>query len=420
MNIIVHPSSIKGQVHIPSSKSYMQRVLVASLLAEGTSVIKNPGKSEDEMNLLRVIGSLGAESQDQNNILHIKGGFRPAISNLDIGESGLGIRLIIPVTALSDNTITITGKGSLTKRPMGIIEKALSEAGAECNTKEGYLPVRVKGPLRGGKIHLDGSISSQFLSGLLFALPLAEKNSIIEVKGLKSKPYVDMTLEVLEQFGITIINHNYEVFEIPGKQQYKPAEIEIEGDWSNAAFFFTGAAIRGKLEISGLNPDSRQGDRKVLEAIEACGASMNYKNGTYSIKNPSRLQPFSFDATDSPDLFPPLSVLAACCNGTSTIRGLHRLQYKESNRAEAIMKELAKVNIKALPDNQDKLKIKGGKPSGGSFYSHHDHRMAMAGAIMALAAREPIEIINAEAVGKSFPTFFETIKKLNVKLEYQS
>ncbi|MCF8335671.1 MAG: 3-phosphoshikimate 1-carboxyvinyltransferase [Bacteroidales bacterium] len=416
MQVIVSPSYLKGKVRIPSSKSYMQRVLVASLLAEGTSTIKNPGKSEDELNMLRVIELLGVQSEEQDTGLSIRGGFNPSVPWLNIGESGLGIRLIIPVIALSNKGITIEGQGSLKKRPMDTIEQVLSEAGVECKTSGGFLPVRVKGPLKGGNIKLDGSVSSQFLSGLLFALPLAENDSRVEVKHLKSKPYVDMTLEVLQKFGIQVLNHNYEIFEISGNQQYRSTEIEIEGDWSNAAFFFTGAAIRGNLQISGLNPDSMQGDKKILEVIKACGVKVGWEKGSYTLHNPDELEPFEFDATDTPDLFPPLGVLAANCKGTSRIKGVHRLRYKESNRAEAIMQELSNMDIESSVEDDDMMHIKGNKPRGGAFDSHNDHRMAMAGAMIALASENPVEISNAQAVGKSFPTFFDTLRKLNVEI----
>lgn len=419
MQVIVTPSSIKGKVHVPSSKSYMQRVLVASLLAEGTTTIKNPGKSEDELNMLRVIELLGAQVMEQQKHLSIRGGFSPALSSLNIGESGLGIRLIIPVIALSEKEITIEGRGSLKKRPMGIIEQVLNKAGVECKTSGGFLPVQIKGPLKGSNIELDGSVSSQFLSGLLFALPLAENDSRVEVKNLKSKPYVDMTLDVLKKFGIQVVNHNYEVFEIPGNQQYRSTEIEIEGDWSNAAFFFTGAAIRGNLEICGLNPGSMQGDKKILEVLENCGVQLQFREGSYSLQQPDDLKPFEFDATDTPDLFPPLGVLAANCKGTSSIRGVHRLRYKESNRAEAIMQELSNMGIEAFVEDDDRMYIKGSKPHGGTWDSHNDHRMAMAGAMIALASANPVKITNAQAVGKSFPTFFDTLRKLNVEITIQ-
>jgi 3-phosphoshikimate 1-carboxyvinyltransferase len=396
----------------------MQRVLVAALLSRGTTIIGNPGKSQDEENMCRVIGLLGAQAETQPNGLSVRGGFHPVVDKMNIGESGLGIRLIIPVAALSDKPITIGGEGSLNNRPMGVIEKALQEAGAKCITTEGLLPVEIKGPLQGGTVQLDGSISSQFLSGLLFALPLAHNHSRILVKNLKSKPYIDMTLEVLKKFGINIENKNYEVFDIPGNQSYKANQIDIEGDWSNAAFFFTGAAIRGDLHISGLKPDSLQGDKKVLEAINACGANLKYKNGLYSIQSPTTLESFDFDATDTPDLFPPLSVLAAYCQGTSTIKGVHRLLYKESNRTEAIIKELTHMGINVYTQDDDKLCIQGGKLKGGAFHSHNDHRMAMAGAVTAMAAQNPVTITSAQAVGKSFPTFFDTLKSLNVRLEY--
>jgi len=280
------------------------------------------------------------------------------------------------------------------------------------------MPVNVRGPLQGGSLETDGSLSSQFLTGLLFALPLAGSDSFIRVKNLKSKSYIDMTLEVLQKHGIKIENKNYEAFSIPGNQTYKPAEYTIESDWSNAAFLFVAGAVNGNLEIQGLNPSSFQGDKKILEVLKTCGVKFDFDGLSYHIKKCTQLKAFSFDATDTPDLVPPLTVLAANCEGTSRIKGAKRLIHKESNRAKALMNEFLNMGIEIKMENEDTLLINGGCIKGGLFDSHNDHRIAMAGAVLGLNAQNPVRITNHRAVNKSFPAFFDVLNELNVRIGY--
>jgi 3-phosphoshikimate 1-carboxyvinyltransferase len=417
MNTTVYPSPIKGQVEVPPSKSHSQRVLLAAALSRGTSEIIHPGISEDESGMMEAVKNLGASIRLKSGHLFIEGGMQPVAGTLNMGESGLGIRLITPVAAMFQKEIRITGEGSLKKRPMDTFEKAIREAGGLCQTTNGYLPLTIKGPLTGGTVCLDTPISSQFLSGLLFALPLAENNSTIRVKNLKSTPYIDLSLDVLGRYGIEIGHRQYHTFEITGRQHYKPARLEIEKDWSNAAFFFVAGAIWGEITIGGLNPGSVQGDKKILEAVTACGAQAYEKDGTYRIAKKGALKAFQIDATHCPDLFPPLAVLASYCTGTSSIKGVHRLIHKESNRAGAIQKELNSMGVPVSLE-QDCMLITGRRPAGGKFHAHNDHRMAMAGAILGLGARSPVTITGSEAVRKSYPAFFNTLKELHAKLEH--
>ena len=416
MNTIVHPSPIKGQVEVPPSKSHTQRVLLAAALSPGTSEIIHPGLSEDESGMMEAVKSLGAKIRVASGHVFVEGGIEPVATTLNMGESGLGIRLITPVAAMFQKEIRITGEGSLRKRSMDPFEKAIREAGGICRTTKGYLPITVKGPLKGGSLHLDTPISSQFLSGLLFALPLAVNDSTILVKNLKSMPYVDLTMDVLTRYGIEIHHRQYHTFKITGGQHYKPTRLEIEKDWSNAAFFFVAGAIWGDLTIKGLNPGSVQGDKKILEALSSCGANVCEKEGSYHIVRKPPLKPFQIDATHCPDLFPPLAVLASYCTGTSSIKGVHRLIHKESNRAWAIQKELTHMGVPVSLE-ADCMRIKGKQPTGGTFHAHNDHRMAMAGAILALGAQSPVTITGSEAVGKSYPAFFNTLKNLHAKIE---
>ena len=416
MCITVHPSFITGKIKAPASKSLTQRALVACLLSKGTSTLYNPGESEDEKNVKRSTLSLGSEFQNKPEYINITGGLNLREKKINTGESGLGLRLIAPVAALFDQEIILEGEGSILKRPMHVMEKALIDLGATCETKQGYLPIKVKGPLKGGEIEMDGSLSSQFLSGLLFALPLAKNNSVIHVKDLQSKPYIDLTMDILQLHGIQVRNYNYQSFFIPGNQSYQPAEHFIESDWSNATFLFAAGAINGNIEISGLNPLSFQGDKNILKALDSCQANYKFNKNHYEIKSGSILKPFKVDATETPDLFPPLASIAAYCEGTSFITGAKRLIHKESNRAESLIREFSEMGIEIRLIDEDTLRITGGKPTGGTFNSHNDHRIAMAGAILALNADKPIKITNHRSVNKSYPGFFSDLEKLNVKI----
>ncbi|MFO8235383.1 MAG: 3-phosphoshikimate 1-carboxyvinyltransferase [Bacteroidales bacterium] len=417
MYLKVFPSFIEGNIQVPSSKSYTQRAFIASLLSNGSTEILNPGRSEDDNQMLSNIEKLGAEISLSNEKILIKGGLHLKQNQIHAGESGLGIRLITAVTALLDTEITITGTGTLQNRPMQVMEKALSQLGAHCQTNNGYLPIKVKGPIKGGTIETEGSLSSQFLSGLLFALPLAIKDSTVHINNLKSRPYIDMTLNILDTHGIKIINTNYQKFVIQGNQEYKPTKHLMEGDWSNGAFLLVAGAINGNLKVSGLNPSSLQGDKKVLEALRDSGVDINQTPDYFKVEKAEVLKAFEFNATETPDLFPPLACLAAYCKGTSHIKGVSRLKHKESNRTEALIKEFTKMGIHIQTSEHDTLQITGGRPRGGNFFSHNDHRIAMAGAILGLKSKEPIIIEGYRAVTKSYPGFFEDLNKLNVKIE---
>jgi len=417
MCLEIYPSFISGKIQVPPSKSYMQRALVAALLTEGYTKISNPGHSNDDKNVLHSIENLGAEISYSGNNLLIRGGLHLKQNNIHAGESGLGIRLLAPVAGLFNSNISITGEGSLLKRPMHVMEKSLNNLGASCSTNNNYLPVIVKGPIKGGEIELDGSLSSQFISGLLFTLPMVKNNSILNVKKLKSKPYIDLTLDILKSHGIKIKNNNYKTFYIKGNQQYKPAEHFMEGDWSNGAFLLVAGAINGQIEVNGLNPDSLQGDKRILEALKKAGAKVIMQNSSYKAEKTTYLKAFEFDANETPDLFPPLACLAANCYGISSIKGVKRLIHKESNRATSLINELSNMGIDIRKINEDTLQIKGSTIKGGLFDSHNDHRIAMAGAVLALNSTNPIKITNHKAVNKSYPNFFEDMRKLNITLK---
>ena len=410
-----YPSILKGAVKAPASKSMMQRAVAAAMLSNGKCVIYNPTYCADTLAAMSVIAALGARVERLPDKVIVESGGALKEKTLNCGESGLSIRMFSPIAALFDEEITLTGANSLRKRPMKIITDALSELGVKCSSDGGFLPISVKGPLKGGKIEIDGSLSSQLLTGLLMALPLAKNDSELKVNNLKSRPYIDMTIQLLNDFGITIINKNYSVFSIPANQKYIPCDYTVEGDWSGAAFLLVAGAINGKITVSGLQQSSVQSDKNILNALKDTGAKIEITDNSVTIE-PAELKSFTFDATHSPDLFPPLAALAAYCAGETVIKGVSRLIHKESNRAETIVSEFSKLGIKIRIEG-DLMKIVGGKPTGGNVESHNDHRIAMAMAVAAINASGKICINGSQCVDKSYSEFFNDLKALGVKIE---
>lgn len=412
MERIIVPSKVRGVIKAPSSKSMTQRAIAASLLAVGDSTIINPSYCDDSLAAMSIATGLGARLEPSPDKLSVTGTGILRENKLNCGESGLAIRMFSPVAALYPEEIIITGSGSLKKRPMGMIEDALSQFGVRCKSNDGFLPLSITGPLTGGKCDIDGSVSSQLLTGLLMALPLATNNSNINVINLKSKPYIDMTLQVLEKFGIRVDRIGYNNFKIQGNQKYIPQVFSVESDWSGGAFLLVAGAISGDITVEGLRTDSRQSDKAILTALDKAGARLSIKENSIGISN-SKLKAFEFDATESPDLFPPLAALAAYCEGVSAIRGVSRLKYKESNRAGAIIEEFKKMNIN-VEVNDDYMLITGGKPSGAHVNSHDDHRIAMAAAVTATGSDEKVYIKDSQCVSKSYPGFFDDLRKIGV------
>ncbi len=406
----VFPSAVKGKLRAPASKSVAQRALAIATLARGESRLFHCGDSDDVLAAIRVCRSLGATITDEGESLRIKGGISQPQTALDCGEAGLGIRMFSALAAILAAETELTGSGSLVTRPMDMIEQSLIAAGAHCTTNGGRVPIKVKGPLPGGQIQVDGSVSSQVLTGLLIAAPYSLSPARFMVKDLKSRPYVDITTRMMKEFGVEVQNNNYEEFVVPAPATFSPRDYVVEGDWSGAAFWLVAAAITGDLIIENLDPSSAQADMAVLKALEACGASMQWKNDSIHIKR-SPLKGFEFDATHCPDLFPPLVALAAACEGQTRIRGVSRLKVKESDRATALKLEFGKMGLNIQLDN-DIMIIKGGKLSGAEVSSHHDHRIAMACAVGALIADNPVAIRDSQAVAKSYPAFFEDMEKL--------
>jgi len=405
----VEPSFVSGHIKAPPSKSMTQRAIAAAMLADGQSQILNPSYCDDSLAAMSIAVSLGARVEPEADRLKITGTGELKEKKLNCGESGLAIRMFSPVAALYDEEIIMTGAGSLKKRPMQMIGDALSQLGAKCISSDGFLPLKIKGPLKGGYCEIDGSISSQLLTGLLISLPLAFDDSRIKVYDLKSKPYIDMTIGLLKDFGIKISNENYELFKVEGQQKYLPGNYEVESDWSGGSFLLVAGAINGNLTVSGLDTGSFQSDMAILKALEKAGANMKISDARIEVSK-SALQAFEFDATESPDLFPPLVALASYCEGVTKIKGAGRLLHKESDRAAALLEEFRKMNIR-IELKDDYLIITGGQVIGARVSSHDDHRIAMAATVAALGATETVFIKDSHCVAKSYPGFFDDLRK---------
>lgn len=388
------------------------------MLARGVTVIRHPSLSNDSLSALGMARALGAQVRSESDSFIVASGQLPAAPvALNCGESGLALRMFAPVSALLCNSVTLAGEGSLLQRPVTMISEALPQFGVAVTTSNGRLPVILNGRLTGGSAVIDGSTGSQLLTGLLMALPLTASDSRIEVIDLASRPYIDLTLGLLENFGIEVRNEGYSLFAIRGGQSYRAGEYSVEGDWSGAAFLLVAGATGGRVGISNLSRQSRQADRLILRALQEAGAAVGDDHGGITAAA-AGLRAFSLDATDSPDLFPPLAALAASCKGTSIIRGVSRLRHKESDRAEAITDVLSAMKV-VTGLHGDEMYITGGKVQGAVVSSHNDHRIAMMAAVMATVAEGPVTITGAEAVSKSYPEFYDHLGQLGVQVSRQ-
>jgi len=409
MKKLIKPSKISGKIKAPPSKSFMQRAVAAAVLTKGKIVIHNPSFCDDSISAMNVAVALGCDIRNNKDRVEIENTGFPCSRKLDCGESGLCLRMFSPLASLFEEEFILNASGTALKRPAGV-EKPLSDLGAFCETNGGFPPVRVKGPIRGGRVSVDGSGGSQVLTGLLMALPTVNDDSVIEVRNLKSIPYVEMTLSILRDSGITVTNDNFETFKVKGSQKYSMSECHIEGDWSGASFFLVAGAICGDVEIEGLNTGSLQADRVILDVLKKAGAGIDISTGAVKVfKN--KLKCFEFDLTHAPDLFPPVFVLACSAEGESILKGVGRLKHKESSRAEVFKNEFSKVGAR-VEISGDFMKVSGGNIEGGKVFSHGDHRIAMAASILALNSNSEIIVEGSESVRKSYPGFFDDLGSL--------
>ena len=415
MEVTIHPSGLRGKAEAPPSKSLTQRAIAAGVLSLGETVIHNPSFCNDSLAAMSMATALGSSVTRDQNLITIQNGHSLASRViLHCGESGLALRMFAPIAALLSDRVTLNGEGSLLRRPVKMIGEALGQLGVKVESNNGLLPVTLTGRMRGGRAAIDGSAGSQLLTGLLMALPLAGEDSEILVTGLRSKPYISLTIKLLEDFGITVINSDFSHFSIRGNQSYRAREYNIEGDWSGSAFLLVAGALAGEVSVRNLHIGSMQADRAIIKALVDAGCHVAEKDDCVGTAS-SNLRSFEFDATDSPDLFPPLAALASRCNGTSRIRGVSRLKDKESDRAEAIADVLGMTGISVHFDD-DEMLITGGNIKGAVVSSHNDHRIAMMAAVMGTVATGAVTIAGAGAVNKSFPDFFDTMALLGGRI----
>jgi 3-phosphoshikimate 1-carboxyvinyltransferase len=419
--VIIHPGTISGRVAAPASKSVAQRAFAAAMLASGTSYIYLNSWCADTLAVLDGVEQMGVEvtRTDDGVVLNSRHGLQLP-KTVQFGESGLATRMFTPLLACFNQPVTITGRGSLLQRSMSFFDEVLPQLEVDFSSDHGHLPFRLKGPLVPHFITVDGSASSQYLTGLLMAMAYnAKEDAMLKVNNLKSKPYIDLTLEVMRAFGIRVSHEDYVTFWLHGPQQYQPTHFRVEGDWSGAAFLLVAGAINGGVRVSNLNFDSAQADQAITMALQKAGAVMHWDEGDLIIQQ-DQLLAFDFDATDCPDLFPPLAALAACCAGISRLKGVHRLANKESDRGVTICMELQKLGVLVRIEGDEMLVTGGVSIAGGVILnSHNDHRIAMMNAVLGTVAKQAVTITDAEAVSKSYPGFYDDLQQLHITIENQ-
>ena len=413
MNIVIEPSPLKGEIAAIPSKSVAHRMLICAALADGPTTLRIPKTSDDIDATADCLRALGAAITVNNEdyivepIAQIEN-----IPLLDCGESGSTLRFLLPVAAAAADRCRFDGHGRLPERPLSDLTDAMKEHGVSFDGEK--LPFTIGGRLRGGIYRLPGNVSSQYITGLLLALPLCEEDSVIELTtALESASYIDITLSVLKTFGITV-HCERNRYIIPGKQVFRsPGTLPVEGDWSNAAFFLTAAALNNDIAMTGLNPNSAQGDRKIIALLEQLGAVTQKDNGRLTLRS-DELKGCTIDIQDTPDLLPVLSVAAAFAQGKTTFINAARLRLKESDRLASSAAMIENLGGRAEV-GEDELTVYGTGLIGGTVESCNDHRIAMSAAVAATRCSKPVTILNAEAVKKSYPGFYNDYNKTGGK-----
>ncbi len=404
---------LKGEIQVPASKSDCQRALICAAISKGKSIIECFGSSEDEHAMLEAIQLLGAEIKSINkSTIQISGiEHFPNEVRVSANESGLGFRLLAGVCASFTSKVELNAKGSLLVRTMGIYENILPKMGVEIDSLNGFPPLKIIGPLKTGVYDVDGSVSSQFISGLLIGFANLDGTSELIVKNLVSRPYIDMTISTLKSFNSEIEEFETDCFRLKGKS-LTSCNYKVEADWSSASYWLVAAALGENLTVKNLNLNSLQADKALLSVLDNANCALIYSETGIQIDGSQR-KAFEFDATNCPDLFPALVVLAAGIVGLSKITGIQRLVHKESNRALTLQSEFGKLGLKIELVENVMLIHGSGKLSGGKVASHNDHRIAMSLGIAALLTSSIIEISEAGAVGKSYPSFWEELESLS-------
>lgn len=420
MNVTIRPSRLKGEVLVPPSKSLSHRAIIAASLAEGESVISNVMLSKDIVATIEGMRALGANITIEGSTLRIEGHqVSRKESFIDANESGSTLRFLIPIALVNPLPMEFRGKNNLVNRPLDSYYEIFDRFSITyTHPANAYLPLNTVGGLQPGKYEVKGNISSQFITGLLFALPLLNGNSrIIITTPLESKGYVDLTLDILRHFGIQITHKNYEEFYILGNQKFKPTTYTVEGDYSQTAFFLVAGALGADIRLRGMTEQSYQGDKKILTDITSFGGKLVFDSNILSCL-PSSTKGTIIDFSQSPDLGPALTVLASLSSGKSQFVNAGRLRIKECDRITCMREELEKLGAK-ISESPDEMMIEGvSLLRGGIVDSHNDHRVAMALAMATMKMDGLLTIQNAECVSKSYPNFWEVFEALGGEVYY--
>lgn len=422
MNVFIHPSKVSGLITAPPSKSYSHRALIAASLAHGTSQIHNMLQADDIEVTKTALQKLGIKIKRDKNTYKVignSGKFHPTGKNiiLNCKDSGTSLRFLTALSSLCATKITLDGSIRLRKRPLGELVLALTDLGIEVKATEGnFAPVEVLGgALKGGTLTVNGSESSQYISALLLIAPFCDSGLTIYTRDLKSAPYLSVTVEVMDAFGINVTKTN-ECFSVQNDQSYKGISYTVESDFSSASFLLAAAAVTGSyVKVTNLNLHSVQPDVKILAVLKDMGCTIT-KGSNWVELFGRPLNAITLDMGNCPDLVPVVCILAAHAKGTSTISNIAHLKLKESDRIHAISTQLSKMGIIVRSDNESII-VEGGKPHGAKIDTYNDHRIAMSFAVCALAAKGATEITSAQVVSKSYPDFFSDLKLIGAKIQ---
>ena len=415
MDIKVFPSQLNGAVTAPPSKSDVHRAIICAALSRGRCEISPVALSNDIRATIDCVNSLGAQTELTGDTLVVDGTklYENRKVELDCGESGSTLRFFVPIVSALGLDGDFVGHGSLTTRPIGLFSTLLPKANVRCVT-DGTLPLSVSGQLRAGKFEVPGNISSQFITGLLLALPMLDGDSeIILTSPLQSEAYVDMTISTMERFGVKIQRTESGYF-VKGGQRYAPQNYTTDGDWSQAAFFMVAGAISGDVRVDGVRMSSPQGDKAIVDLLKSSGAQVELGDNYVRVKK-SELKALRIDARQIPDIVPILAVAAASSAGTTELCGAERLRIKESDRLRTTAAMINALGGR-IEETSDGLIITGGRLRGGRVDGSNDHRIVMSAAVAALGAENETEITDRESINKSFPDFFEEYTRLGGKI----
>ena len=409
------PNTVSGRLKMPPSKSVSHRMIIAAALSDGLCSIGGVLLSDDIRATIKACEALGARIQLNRQAgglyqLSVIGCGMPDAKDktIDCSESGSTLRFLVPIAGIDAKDTILTGRGRLPERPMKPYHDAFEGTSLKLAkpASQEELPLRLSGKLESGVYHLPGNVSSQFVTGLLFALPLVDGDSEIVIDGvLESAPYVDITIDVIKKFGVMITTDEHRRFLIPGRQRYKSVDMTVPGDWSQAAFYAAMASFGGRLHLTGLDADDVQGDRVIVDILRKMGGRLAYtQNGLFV--SASDLHGKDIDVSACPDLVPILAVIGAAAKGTTRILGARRLRLKESDRLAAVTDTLGRLGA-IIESDEDSLTIQGGKKLfGGKVSAYNDHRIVMAMTAAASLCAHPVIIEGCEAVAKSYPDFF--------------